>query len=197
MIDYILKISDRKSTAIKVIDNQVVVYTNKFVKKKDIEELILKNMDKINSKMKDDSVFSFLGKDYDLIYKESSFNKYEFKGQQLYIYYTKKDNISLIKENILIDNQNILLDIVNKCVDGFEVKPKKIQIKRLKRTFGICHSNYEISISINVLHYRVEFMEMVVFHELCHLIHMNHGKGFYDLLKKYVPDYKLLVKEVR
>ncbi len=32
-------------------------------------------------------------------------------------------------------------------------------------------------------------IDYVVVHELCHLKHRNHGKSFYSLVAKYMPDY--------
>lgn len=35
-----------------------------------------------------------------------------------------------------------------------------------------------------------EIMDAIMVHELCHIIHPNHSKQFYDLVEKYIPDYK-------
>lgn len=36
----------------------------------------------------------------------------------------------------------------------------------------------------------------VIYHELCHLIEPNHGKGFYEIFDFFVPDWKQLKKEL-
>lgn len=33
-------------------------------------------------------------------------------------------------------------------------------------------------------------IDAIIVHELCHIIYPNHSKDFYDLVKKYVPNYK-------
>ena len=33
-------------------------------------------------------------------------------------------------------------------------------------------------------------IEYVVLHEMCHLIHMNHSKSFWNLVEKNMPKYK-------
>jgi predicted metal-dependent hydrolase len=33
-------------------------------------------------------------------------------------------------------------------------------------------------------------IEYVMIHELCHLVHHNHNKGFYELQEKIMPDWK-------
>ena len=35
-----------------------------------------------------------------------------------------------------------------------------------------------------------EIIEYVVLHEMCHLIYMNHSKEFWNLVGKYIKDYK-------
>lgn len=39
-------------------------------------------------------------------------------------------------------------------------------------------------------------IKQVIYHELCHLIHPNHGKVFYEIFEFFVPDWKILKKEL-
>lgn len=32
-------------------------------------------------------------------------------------------------------------------------------------------------------------VDAIIVHELCHIVHGNHSKDFYDLVKKYIPNY--------
>ena len=32
-------------------------------------------------------------------------------------------------------------------------------------------------------------VDAIIVHELCHIIHSNHNKEFYELVKKYIPNY--------
>ncbi len=33
-------------------------------------------------------------------------------------------------------------------------------------------------------------LDYLIVHELCHLIHLNHSKNFWDLVSAILPDYK-------
>lgn len=36
-----------------------------------------------------------------------------------------------------------------------------------------------------------EQIDAIIVHELCHIIHPNHSKEFYNLVKRYIPDYDI------
>ncbi len=33
-------------------------------------------------------------------------------------------------------------------------------------------------------------LDYIVVHEMCHMVHMNHSKQFWNLLESIMPDYK-------
>lgn len=37
-------------------------------------------------------------------------------------------------------------------------------------------------------------IDAIIVHELCHIIHKNHSKDFYNLVKKYIPNYEEIDK---
>ena len=50
--------------------------------------------------------------------------------------------------------------------------------------------------SKKILHFSNRFImlpedkvDAIIVHELCHIIHSNHNKEFYELVKKYIPNY--------
>jgi len=66
----------------------------------------------------------------------------------------------------------------------------RIKITSAKTRFGSCSSDKNICFSYRLMLYPVPAREYVIVHELCHLVHMNHSRGFYALLSSYLPDYK-------
>ena len=37
-------------------------------------------------------------------------------------------------------------------------------------------------------------IDAIIVHELCHMKHKNHNEEFYDLVGKYIPNYKEIDK---
>lgn len=66
----------------------------------------------------------------------------------------------------------------------------RMTITSAKTRFGSCSSKKNICFSYRLMLYPEAAREYVVVHELCHLVHMNHSKAFYQLLAEYLPDYK-------
>ena len=68
----------------------------------------------------------------------------------------------------------------------------------MRSRWGVCHitKNY-INLSTHLIHLPIKLIEYVIIHEFCHFKHPNHNKEFYDEVKKYCPDYKDRVKELK
>ena len=71
------------------------------------------------------------------------------------------------------------------------VQPKKVRIRKIKYAWGSCSSNQNITISMQLAKKEEKVIEYVVLHEMCHLVYMNHSKQFWNLLEKYMPEYKI------
>lgn len=97
----------------------------------------------------------------------------------------------------------------DKCREVFgeilrELHPKvgvtlpKVRIRDMKTRWGSC-SPHTCSITLNkqLLRFPRECIEYVVMHELCHFVHPNHSKEFYELLAMRMPDWKERKEKLR
>ena len=74
--------------------------------------------------------------------------------------------------------------------DIMNVEPKGVRITSAQKRFGSCSNQGRLCFSFNLMQYPEEAIDYVVVHELAHLIELNHGKKFWDLVARYMPDYK-------
>lgn len=117
------------------------------------------------------------------------------------ISYRKKDNQELV--NIILLKmytkiaENEIENIMEKARHEFGFAPEDYEIKKIAGTLAECNKDLQ-SISINpyIVRYSKDIIEYIVFHEFCHLRYKNHTKSFYDMLKKYKPNYETLAKQI-
>lgn len=62
---------------------------------------------------------------------------------------------------------------------------------------GMLKSKNEIRISTLFKHTPIEFLNMIVVHELAHLKEKEHNKAFYQLCQHMLPDYHQIEFDVR
>lgn len=68
---------------------------------------------------------------------------------------------------------------------------KEVRIKTMTTRWGSCNTrDARIWLSTYLPAYPYECTEYVFVHELCHLIHANHGQYFWQEVKKAMPDYE-------
>lgn len=60
----------------------------------------------------------------------------------------------------------------------------------MKSQWGSCSSTRRISLNTHLMKTPLELVDYVVLHELCHLKHLNHGRRFYSLMERYMPDWQ-------
>lgn len=67
---------------------------------------------------------------------------------------------------------------------------EKISITSAKTRFGSCSSKRRLCFSYRLMLFPPEARDYVIVHELAHLFYMNHSKAFYNVIARYMPDYK-------
>lgn len=77
------------------------------------------------------------------------------------------------------------------------LRPEKIRIGEAKKRFGSCSSKRTLAFSLYLMLYPYASIEYVALHEVCHIAHMDHSKAFYNMIEKYMPDYRQREKLLR
>lgn len=66
----------------------------------------------------------------------------------------------------------------------------------MRSQWGSCSRNGRISLNTHLVKAPSRLIAYVVLHELCHLRHYDHGRGFYGLMSRYMPDWEARRREL-
>ena len=73
---------------------------------------------------------------------------------------------------------------------GRDIPPPRLTVRRMKTRWGSCTSDGHILLNPDLIRAPSHCVEYVIVHELCHLVHPNHGAGFKKLLVNLLPDWE-------
>jgi predicted metal-dependent hydrolase len=82
------------------------------------------------------------------------------------------------------------LDACWAAFSSAEGHPPALRVKRMGARWGSMSPRRSMSLRLDLIRAPVECIDYVIFHELCHLVHPNHGREFWALVEELVPDWK-------
>jgi predicted metal-dependent hydrolase len=65
-----------------------------------------------------------------------------------------------------------------------------LRLKRMRTRWGSMSPKGSMSLRLDLIRAPDECIDYVILHELCHLVHPNHGPDFWALVEQFVPDWK-------
>lgn len=93
-----------------------------------------------------------------------------------------------------IQAQQVFEEMIRQYVPSFGVHGLRyagLKLRKMKRRWGSCTRTGVITINEHLIKVPDSCIRSVVVHELCHLVHMNHGKQFRQLMLDVYPEHKL------
>lgn len=97
-----------------------------------------------------------------------------------------------------LKTEKIVIPLVEMYSKVMKVAPIGVKITSARTRYGSCSGKNALCFTYRLALFPIEAVEAVVVHELAHIKHKNHGRRFYALVYKTLPDYderkKLLKK---
>lgn len=80
---------------------------------------------------------------------------------------------------------------IQKYQSRMSVNVKTFGVKRMKTRWGSCNPAAErIWLNLELAKRPLDCLEYVIVHEMAHLIERRHNKRFYDLMDRYLPEWR-------
>ncbi len=101
-------------------------------------------------------------------------------------------------KKLFVDNlgsEFLLLFEYYKAAGGFDCSG--VSFKNYKSRWGCCDRDRHITFNYKLLMLPQELWTLVIVHELCHTIYMNHSRQFHNLLEELLPSVKLLRRRLK
>ena len=174
-------------------DLKIYVTANTFTSNKEIEKIIVKNqqsiirmINKMETRHKNNEGFLYLGKKYDIIY-------------------TSNEGITLGEEKVFL-NRDVDLDKwykkqaevvfkkhLDECYNRFSrrIPYPSLTLRKMTTRWGVCNTKTKrVTLNLELIKKPIYCLDYVIMHELSHLIHGNHSKEFWALVEENCPEYK-------
>lgn len=174
------------------------------------EDWILESIKKLNNRqlitkmaIVDHKVY-YLGQAYPIIWKYSERRKIKKIDNIYYLEGPLSDESSLLRQFYEFHKEDVLKimfslrDKYDRIIQDYQLELPLLKVKYLTGRHGQCVVNKkEITLSSRMIHFDIQCIDYVLWHEYCHLIVPNHSKRFYQVLENKMPQYKSIKDMIR
>jgi len=141
--------------------------------------------------------FYYLGRQYRLkVLKNEGVSSVKMKGGYIEVKTDSKDGLyikQLLEEWYLKLARRYFdkkVNVVHTKLKKYGISSPKIKIRTMKTRWGSCSKSGNISLNSHLIKAPSHCIEYVIMHEFCHLKYFNHGKEYYSLLTRVMPDWE-------
>ncbi len=205
---------DRRTLGLSVCPkNGVNAYAPRYAKREEVERFLQRKKSWILKKLRLVESFHplpapqnyvsgepvvYLGRRYCLQVNRDGRAPTRLTNDELVVSVAASDNTDKVKRELdkwyRIRAAEIFQDKLKECLETAAIhgvpNAKEIKIRRMKRRWGSCSAAGRITLNLELIKTPLECIEYVVMHELCHCVHCNHGRNFYALLARCLPDWR-------
>jgi predicted metal-dependent hydrolase len=212
-ISFSLKQTRRKSLAISVLPDLSIIVTAPLgsdvelvkTKVKKRAAWILKQQDSFRAYLPTQpprryvsgETHLYLGRQYRLKVSETDIETVKLRGGYIHIGVNDKGNrnnvASLLNEWLLTHarahyGRRLVLCWERLRKEGIAFP--ELRLRQMEKRWGTCTSGGVIYLNPYLIKAPSSCIDYVIIHELCHLKHAHHGKRFYNLLRRILPDWE-------
>lgn len=160
------------------------------------EDWIEKHSQKAKNKLpdiptEDGAMLPFLGRHLRLNLQKSIKNKVEKSKEELIVSYKNKKYIAKNIEQFYREAaRKVCTERVVYFTEKMNLNFGTIRIKNQKTRWGSCSGKGNINFNWKIVKEKMEIIDYLVIHEICHLKEMNHSKRFWKLVEDLDPKYR-------
>lgn len=195
------KKSGNKNTYIRVKkDLKIHVTTTLFTSTRSIAKLIDENYERIckmidfqEVKVKNNTGFFYLGKQYVLVRTDNP--GITFSGDKVFVNHDfdidkwyKKQAKELFQERLDYNYERYTR----------KIPYPKLRIRKMTSRWGVCNiRTHIITLNLELMKRDISYLDYVIIHEMTHLIHGDHSARFWKVVEENMPDYKKYREEMK
>jgi len=190
---------DKKSVEIIVPETKSLSEIKKMVEGKKnwiLQRQIELRQQKPGPTYQNNTTVPYLGKNYKLVIKlEQKSDGIRKSGSRFVISLRSKRPLKkktkLLYESWILENsQSILHRAMMRYSKKVGVKPKKIQMKKLRSKWGSLSNDNTININLHLLKADQKIVDYIILHEICHLKIKQHSHHFWSFIEQFDPAYR-------
>jgi hypothetical protein len=103
----------------------------------------------------------------------------------------------LLREWVKKQGRKHLLPWLEQVAVSHGFKYSRAEVRCQRTRWGSCSRKNNISLNCKLLFLPARLARHVLLHELCHTLHHDHSRSFWDLVSRTAPDYALCERELK
>lgn len=104
----------------------------------------------------------------------------------------RKNIVKCVKNIFKINTSIVIEEKLKYWSKKMNLEYLSFKVNDTSSKYGSCMpKSKKLFFSLKLVMLPDEIIDLIVVHELAHLVHANHSQNFYYLVEKYIPDYKL------
>jgi len=216
-LDYTLVRSSRRTLALQIRDGELVVRAPHRTPMREIEDWIFRkqrwierHQRRFRQKAEDAPVYregaahSYLGEKYPLLITKGMRHGADLQEGEIRLTLRGEAAPAKIERALkawyIDEARGVFEHRLRKLFPPFAARGDKlpeVRIRWMKSRWGSMSRDGVMTLNAKLMLKKMDLVDYVIVHELCHLEHMNHGPKFYRLMDQMLPGWKNIRNQLK